>query len=126
MRLVTAKRRRSWAWWGVVVFTVVTAGAYVLFDILDVDESQLAGPPVSEIIAAEELQAETCRLVTADAFTPDAAGPASCWEPRRFSAEAMRLPLAAAIRRGRLGSKLPRQHLQGEPAHPNRPSTNPA
>lgn len=126
MRLVTVQRRRSWAWWGAFFFAVVTVGAYVVFDVLDVDGSQTAGRATSELLVAEEPQAEACRLVCADAFTPDATGPASLSLPRRVSPEVRSLSLATVIRCDRVGSMLPRQNLYRELARTSASSADPA
>ena len=74
VRLSTAQRRRSWAWWSVVVVALLTMGAYVLFDILDVDGSQMTGWPADAIIVAEALQIEADRCFRPDTLTPDAPG----------------------------------------------------
>jgi len=37
MRLGAAQRRRSWVWQGVILVALLSIGAYVIFDILDVE-----------------------------------------------------------------------------------------
>jgi hypothetical protein len=74
MRLGSAQRRRSWAWRGMILVALLTIGAYVVFDILDVDGSQMTGRPAGDMIVAEAVQAEADRVVRADPFTPDSTG----------------------------------------------------
>jgi hypothetical protein len=74
VRLGTTQRRRSWAWWGVFFFALLTINAYVLFDILDVDGSRMTGWPADDIIVAEALQVEADPFFRADTFTPDSTG----------------------------------------------------
>lgn len=74
VRFATAQRRRSRAWWGVIIVALLTIGAYVIFDILDVDGSQMTGWPADDIIVAEALQVEADRFFRADSFTPDSTG----------------------------------------------------
>jgi len=74
VRLGTTQRRRSWAWWGVIVAALLIIGAYVIFDILDVDGSRMTGWPADDIIVAEALQVEADPFFRADTFTPDSTG----------------------------------------------------
>ena len=74
MRLGSAQRRRSWAWRGVILVALLIIGAYVIFDILDVDGSQMTGWPAGDMIVAEARQAEADRVFRADPFTPDSTG----------------------------------------------------
>ena len=50
MRFPQVKRSRSVAWTGVFLFALLLVGVYVLFDILDVDGSQMTGWPVRDML----------------------------------------------------------------------------
>ncbi len=87
MRLDTVQRRRSWAWWGVIGIAVLVMGAYVLFDILDVDGSQRTGWPADDIIMAEGFQVEADRFFCADPVTLDSTGLLDPSVSRSFATE---------------------------------------
>jgi hypothetical protein len=74
MRLGAAQRRRSWVWQGVILVALLSIGAYVIFDILDVDGSELTGWPAGDMIVAEALQGDADRFFRTDPVTPDSTG----------------------------------------------------
>ena len=126
MRLVTAPRRRSWAWRGVLFFALLMIGAYVIFDILDVDGSQMTGWPASDIIVAETLQIEADRFFRADPFTPDSTGSPYLSLSRYFSSENHGLSPVTTILRVRLSRILPRGNPRREMTLVSPSSTDPA
>ena len=60
MRFLVARRCRSAAWRGVLLCAVFLVGAYVIFDILDLDGSERGGWPnhVAIVVTSEEAEAE--------------------------------------------------------------------
>ena len=52
MRSLSSRQRRSAIWWGILLCALVLIAAYILFDLLDVDGSQLPGRPVGTTIVA--------------------------------------------------------------------------
>ena len=91
MQLGTAQGRRSWAWWGVIVVAVLTMGAYVIFDILDLDRSQMSGWPANDIITAEGFQVEADRFFCADPVPLDSTGLLDPFVSRSFATERLGL-----------------------------------
>jgi hypothetical protein len=74
VRLSNVKAGRS-AWWrGLFCFALLLVGAYVLFDILDVDGSQLVGRPAHAILVVETPQVTADRFARSDGSTPGASG----------------------------------------------------
>jgi hypothetical protein len=125
VRLIGAQRRRSWVWWGVIAFALLAIGAYVLFDILDVDGSQMTGWPAGDIIVAWTPQVEADRLLRADLSTADPTGLISLSLRRCSSIEDRGLSPAAAILRVRQSRLLPRMNLHRETARAGSPSIDP-
>ena len=126
MRLGTAPRRRSWAWWGVFFVALLTIGAYVIFDILDVDGSQMTGRPADAIIAAEALQVEVDRFFRADTFTPDLTGSLHLSVLPCFPTEIHGLLPVASILRARLSRMFPRVNPHRDMLRVSSPSADPA
>ena len=70
-----ARRRRSGVWWGVFLAACLAMGAYVAFDILDLDGSQLRDPLPSNTLAAESEHLEAGRFPHHAPGAPEALGP---------------------------------------------------
>jgi hypothetical protein len=111
VRLGTAQRQRSWAWWGVIVAALLIFGAYLIFDILDVDGSQMIGRPADGILLAEALQVEADRFFRADPFAPDSTGLLSPSLSRGSTPERHGLSLGTIPARVRQRQMLPRVNL---------------
>jgi hypothetical protein len=125
VRFLTTKRCRSVAWRGVFVCALLLVGAYVVFDVLDVDGSQMSGWPGGDMIAAETQQASTDRLFRADFSAP---GPTNLLPalPRLSSTEirgSSPTPTVLRIRQSRL---IPRVNLHRELARTNSSIADPA
>jgi hypothetical protein len=87
VRLSSEKVYRS-AWWrGLFCIGLLVVGAYVLFDILDVDGSQMVGRSANAILVAEMQQSSADRFARSDGFTPCAGDLISPLVVRRLSAE---------------------------------------
>jgi hypothetical protein len=112
VRLGTAQRRRSWAWWGVIGVALLTMGAYVIFDILDVDGSQMTGWPADDIIVAEALQVEADRVFRTDPIPPESTGLLYLPLLRCSTTERHGLLPATILLRVRQRRMLPRVNLQ--------------
>jgi hypothetical protein len=111
MRLGSAQRRRSWAWRGVILVALLTIGAYVAFDILDVDGSQMTGWPADDMIVAEALQAEADRFFRADTYPPDSTGLRDLSLARWSTTERHGLLFGALLLRIRQRRMIPRVDL---------------
>jgi hypothetical protein len=87
VRLSNAKACRP-AWWrGLFCFSLLLVGAYVLFDILDVDGSQMVGRPANAILVVETQQGTVDRFARPDGSTPGGGGFLSPLLTRLLSAE---------------------------------------
>lgn len=126
MRLGTAQRQRSWAWWGVIVAALLIFGAYLIFDVLDVDGSQMISRPADGILAAEAFQVEADRFFRADPFTPDSIGLLSLSLSRGSMLERHGLSSVTIPLRVRQRHMLPRANLHQALAQTSPPSTDPA
>ena len=126
MRLGAAQRQRSGAWWGVIVVALLIIGAYVIFDILDVDGSQMTGWPANDIIVAETLQVSADRCFRADPFTPDSIGLLSLALSRSSTAESHTLLPGMIALRVRQRRTLLRVNPHRALAQTNPPSADPA
>ncbi len=77
MRCHRAQRRRSRTWWGVCLFVLLATGAYLAFDVLDLDGSDLGGRPASGTAAAEPARSEAEGRLRLDPTTPEDLRPLS-------------------------------------------------
>jgi len=128
MRRIGSKRQRSRAWWGVFLCAVLAMGAYIVFDMLDLDGSNLRDAWGGSAIAAEAVGGETERFLP----PTEAAPHATVFE---FSVGAVGLDsLCGSFRRPapapRLGASrsatLPRTNLAKETSSTTSPSADPA
>lgn len=126
MRLVEVRRRRSWTWWGVFLFALLTMSSYIMFDILDVDGSQMTGWPGDDIVVAETPQIEADRFFRGDAFTPDSTGLLYLSLSQCFSTEVRGISPTTTILRIWHSRMLPRVNLHRELACASVPSADPA
>ena len=72
MRHIGSRRQRSRAWWGVFLCAVLAMGAYIVFDMLDLDGSGLRDAWAGSAIAAEAVDGETDRLLPPTEAAPHA------------------------------------------------------
>ncbi len=126
MRFLEARRCRSAAWRGVLLFALLLVGAYVIFDILDLDGSERNGWPNDDIIVATTQDAEAERSWRVDLATlgSTALNPPSL--SRLFSTSIGKLSPATANLRVRQSRWLPRVNLYREQARTSSPTTDPA
>ncbi len=126
MRHSRLRRPRSRKWWGVFFFALLTMNSYVLFDILDVDGSQMTGWPGDDIIAAEPLQVEADKALRADLPAPGSAGLLHLTLSRAATMDSHGSPLPTTILRIRHSQVLPRVNLRREVTRSNSLSADPA
>lgn len=126
MRLGTVQRRQSWAWWGAIGIAVLIMGAYVLFDILDVDGSQGTGWPADDIVMAEGAPAQADRFVRVDPITPDLIRLRESSLSRWFTSTWHRRSPGAPLLRTRQCRNLPRVKLRPALTQTSPRSTDPA
>ena len=74
MRFSKTKVCRATWWRGVFCVALLLVGAYVFFDLLDVDGSQTLGRPANAILVVETQQDAADRFARPDASTPGAGG----------------------------------------------------
>jgi hypothetical protein len=128
MRRIGSKRQRSRAWWGVFLCAVLAMGAYIVFDMLDLDGSSLRDAWAGSVIAAEAVDGETERLLP-----PIEAAPHATVLGSPVGAVGLD-PLSGSFRRPaplpRLGASrshtLPRTNLAKETSSTTSPSADPA
>lgn len=105
-------RVRSSGWWGLVLCLSLAVGAYIVFDVLDVDGSDLHNRILHNPIAPPTLSAEAERSVHEGVLPPD---PRARMEAPRL-VERLFAPLNASARaapeslRSRLRGIYPRVH----------------
>ena len=128
MRLIGSKSQRSRAWWGVFLCAVLAMGAYIVFDMLDLDGSRLRDAWAGSAIAAEAVGGETERLLPPTQTAPHA-------KVLGFAVGTVGLDslsgsfrrLALALRLGASRSHvLPRMKLPKESSSTTSPSADPA
>ncbi len=128
MSHIGSKRQRSRAWWGVFLCAVLAMGAYIVFDMLDLDGSSLRDTWAGSAIAAEAVGGETERLLPPTEAAPHAPALGSAVGAVGLD------PLSGSFRRPapapRLGASsshtLPRANLAKETSSMSSPSADPA
>ncbi len=126
MRFLEARRCRSAAWRGVLLFALLLVGAYVIFDILDLDGSERNGWPNDDIIVATTQEAEAERFWRVDLATPGSSVLTPPSLSRLLLAAIDRISPATANLRVRQSRWLPRVNLYREQARTSSPTTDPA
>ena len=126
MRFPQAKRARSAVWTGVFVSAMLLVGVYVLFDILDVDGSQMTGWPAGVILVGMLPPVEAERLFHPDLSAPGAIESIRPSRARLSSAEIDKRSTATTILRIRQRSWLPRLNIRHEVACTNSSPADPA
>ena len=126
MQLGTVRKPRSRKWWGVFFIALLTMNSYVLFDILDVDGSQMTGWPGDDILVAAEPQVASDRFLRADVSPPDSAGLSYLTLSRNAAIDRRGSALALPLYRIRHGRMLPRVNLRREMARASTASVDPA
>jgi hypothetical protein len=126
MRSLRAKICRSAMGRSVFCCALLLVGAYVLFDILDVDGSQMISRPTDAILSVGPQQADADRFLRTDG-TPLGTGDSLIPLPSRLSSVKCGGVSAATIPlRFRQGRLLPRVNLHSEMALSPTPSIDPA
>lgn len=127
MRVNTTKRRRSQVWWGVFICACLAMAAYIAFDLLDLDGSNLRDPLPSSAIAAESASAETQRVLPRLRSIPDA--PVSSPQPLTIRSAPEASPPSLYLRAvctARLAQLRPPAYASRETASVITPSDDPA
>jgi hypothetical protein len=125
VRLRKGKGCRSVAWWGFFICTLLLVGAYVLFDLLDVDGSQMNRWPGHDMMVVATPEAAAERFFRADLATSssDDLIAHSLFQlsfPKNCSTSPATMLLRIRQRRG-----LPRLNLAREQARGSSPSIDP-
>lgn len=115
MGLAIMQRRRSRIWWGVFCIAFVATGAYIAFDVLDIDGSDLRGPAANGAAAAEPARTEAEGCLRLDCAPPELFGlapypPASAAIPLSQPST----PAPGLIVVARQGRSLARTDVRGE------------
>lgn len=125
MRFRHASRRGSASWWGITLCALLIASTYVVFDILDVDGSQMRRAPVPDGTLTTTLDAEGERFVRTTLIL---AGSTDLL-PLRLSGLSAGIPArnspAGMVLHQRWGHVLPRVTLAAERARGSSPSADP-
>lgn len=126
MRFLKAKRSRSAMWRAVFSFALLLFGAYVFFDVLDLDGSQMTGWSRSDIIVDVEQQVNTARLMRAELATPGSSDLVPPSLLQLLSMEIGRILPSPTILRIRQSRLLPRVSLHQGLASQSSPTSDPA
>ncbi len=120
MRRCRLRRPRSRKWWGLLFFALLTINSYVLFDMLDVDGSQMPGWPGDDICTAQTLQAQSDRSLRGELPAPDSASLPLLALSRGAAMDGRGSPLSTTNLHIRHTRVLPRVNLRREiaPANP--------
>jgi hypothetical protein len=105
---------------------LLLVGAYVLFDILDVDGSQMISRPTDAIVSVELQQADADRFLRTDGATLGAGDFLVPLPSRLSSVMCGGMSVATIPLRFRQSRLLPRVNLHSEMALSPTPSTDPA
>jgi hypothetical protein len=105
---------------------LLLVGAYVLFDLLDVDGSQMISRPTDAIVSVEPQQADADRFLRTDGATLGAGDFLVPLPPRLSSVKCGGMSAATIPLRFRQSRLLPRVNLHSEMALSPTPSTDPA
>ncbi len=128
MRYIGSRRRRSRAWWGVFLCAVLAMGAYIAFDMLDLDGSSLRDAWAGSAIAAEAVGGEAERLLPPDEAAPHATilGSAVGAVGHDSLSGSIHRPAPAPRLGAPRNHTLPRTNLAKETSSTTSPSTDPA
>ena len=126
MRSLRAKVCRSAMGRSVFCCALLLVGAYVLFDILDVDGSQMISRPTDAIVSVEPQQADADRFLRTDGATLGASDFLVPIPSRLSSVKCGGISAATTPLRFRQSRLLPRVNLHSETALSPTPSTDPA
>ena len=118
------RRRGGWAWWGILLFALLATGAYLAFDVLDLDGSELRGRPAGGTAVAEPARSEAEGRLRSDPLASDGPGtagptPAHAVAPGHHWAAAR---VATPVAVGRRHPFLARARVGRTETHPNPPS----
>ncbi len=117
---------RSRKWWGIFFFALLTINSYVLFDMLDVDGSQMPGWPGDDICTAQSLQAQSDRSLRGELPVHDSASFLHLAPSRPAMMDSRGSLLPTTILRIRRSGALPRVNLRREITRTNSLSADPA
>ena len=126
MRSLRAKACRSAIGRSVFCCALLLVGAYVLFDILDVDGSQMISRPTDAIMSVGPQQADADRFLRTDGATLGAGDFLVPLPSRLSSVKCGGMSAAAIPLRFRQSRLLPRVNLHSEMALSPTPTTDPA
>jgi len=126
MQLVGVQRRRSRTWGGVFLFALLTMSSYVVFDILDLDGSQMTGWPGDDFFVEETLQINSDRFFHGDPSAPGLPGLIHRSLAWYTPTETRGLSPARTILRVRHSRMLPRVDLSRDMARASFPSPDSA
>jgi len=119
-----AQRRRSRAWWAILSFGLLFFAAYLIFDVLDLDGSQMTGWVTNDMVMTQQVDAE--RLFRVDLSISGSTDLLYPSLPRLLSTMSGRVSPATAILRIQRSGSLPRVNLHQELARASSPITDPA
>ncbi len=108
------RARRSPIFWSLLVGTLLLVGVYVLFDLLDVDGSQLKRLPAREMILAAESEAPAQRFSRPDPAASGITSLLALGMPRLSSPETTRGGVASPLVRTHRSLLLPRLRLRAD------------
>ena len=124
MRHGEVQRRRSRVWWAVLSFALLLFAAYLVFDVLDIDGSQMRGRVTNDMVITQQVDAERlCRADLSISGSTDLLYPSL---PGLLSTAIARVSPATTIFRIRRSGSLPRVNLYRELARVSSPIADPA
>lgn len=121
--MVGMLRQRSLGWWGLVLCSLLALGAYIIFDVLDVDGSDLQKRILRNPMASQAVEAETKRALHQNSAAPDVLG--------HVSVSVVLQPLSTSVSvsphtiPGTFGARLARVHLRLYPSRDTLPAPSP-
>ncbi len=125
-RLAAALKRWPAAWQSLYLIVLLIIGAYVIFDILDVDASQMTDPPAEAIIVPQAPQVEAIRFFRVDLLTPESTRLTTLSLFQQSSIRHQGLSPASVLLRLHLGHIFARVNLHREMASASSTPTDPA
>lgn len=128
MRLFRRQKQQSWKWWYVVLFGLLAIGTYVVFDVLDIDGSELASWDLANnLTALESAEPSSCRppqIVPPERSLPSADDHLSQWLNAQSQQGAS--SISTGLTRARHAPTLARIRLASELTASNSLSADPA
>lgn len=125
MQLRRTKRCRSSTWWGIFLCTLLLVGAYVIFDLLDVDGSQMSRWPGHDMMVVVTPEASAERFFRADLSTSSSVDLIGFSLFRLSSLKNCSTSPATMLLRIRQSRGLPRLNLAREQGRGSSPTVDP-